>query len=382
VVAHHERAPSRFVCVLWLLTSAAANSSGSQCSMPPLFSWRRHAFLSRFQLLLFLTFLQAAAAERIRQSRDRPATAYHFHKHDILQAALCGDIQLLGDFLILDPTSVHTRGAGCGRITHVFGNASMNSDLFCMFLISVSYEVLSVLLPHSCYLLCMVTSKFANCSSRTKLTQMRRTSSRTPASHAHLKTNAAFWFDRCNPLLLSSQWTPLHESSYHGHTEICKLLMECKADVNARTRCQKPRLVSSPSPSPSAMQQQQNCTRIRNRRKQGRRHRSFAQQRGAAVSAAEQSPPPHNDELSNKFIPSLRHADGLPKADGRATESCYPDPGELFLQLRALFQALAPVLHTPPRGEGARARGGPSGARMERHQRDTHGSRGCAMFYC
>ena len=260
--------------------------------------------------------------------------------------------------MILDPTSVHTRGAGCGRITHVFGNASMNSDLFCMFLISVSYEVLSVLLPHSCYLLCMVTSKFANCSSRTKLTQMRRTSSRTPASHAHLKTNAAFWFDRCNPLLLSSQWTPLHESSYHGHAEICKLLMECKADVNARTRCQKPRLVSSPSPSPSAMQQQQNCTRIRNRRKQGRRHRSFAQQRGAAVSAAEQSPPPHNDELSNKFIPSLRHANGLPKADGRATESCYPDPGELFLQLRALFQALAPVLHTPPRGEGARARGG------------------------
>ena len=187
---------------------------------------------------------------------------------------------------------------------------------------------------------------------------MRRTSSRTPASHAHLKTNAAFWFDRCNPLLLSSQWTPLHESSYHGHAEICKLLMECKADVNARTRCQKPRLVRSPSPSPSAMQQQQNCTRIRNRRKQGRRHRSFAQQRGAAVSAAEQSPPPHIDELSNKFIPSLRHANGLPKADGRATESCYPDTGELFLQLRALFQALAPVLHTPPRGEGARARGG------------------------
>ena len=153
--------------------------------------------------------------------------------------------------MILDPTSVHTRGAGCGRVTHVFGNASMISDLFCMFLISVSYEVLSVLLPHSCYLLCMVTSKFANSSSRTKLTQMRRTSSRTPASHAHLKTNVAFWFDRCNPLLLSSQWTPLHESSYHGHAEICKLLMECKADVNARTRCQKcPVSSAHPRPHP------------------------------------------------------------------------------------------------------------------------------------
>ena len=42
-------------------------------------------------------------------------------------------------------------------------------------------------------------------------------------------------------LLLSfSQWTPLHESARSGRLEVCRLLVESKADVAARDRCFSP----------------------------------------------------------------------------------------------------------------------------------------------
>ncbi len=42
-------------------------------------------------------------------------------------------------------------------------------------------------------------------------------------------------------LLLSfSQGTPLHDSAYHGHLEVTRLLVESKADVAARNRCFSP----------------------------------------------------------------------------------------------------------------------------------------------
>ncbi len=43
----------------------------------------------------------------------------------------------------------------------------------------------------------------------------------------------AVLFARCNSRLLFSQHTALHGSSEAGHLEVCKLLIECQADVNA-----------------------------------------------------------------------------------------------------------------------------------------------------
>ena len=34
--------------------------------------------------------------------------------------------------------------------------------------------------------------------------------------------------------LFFSQWTPLMESAVKGHTDVCRLLLENAADVNAR----------------------------------------------------------------------------------------------------------------------------------------------------
>jgi hypothetical protein len=53
-----------------------------------------------------------------------------------------------------------------------------------------------------------------------------------------LQTKAVlrFCFERCNSCLLFSGQTALHESSEAGHLEVCKLLIECQADVNAKGR--------------------------------------------------------------------------------------------------------------------------------------------------
>jgi hypothetical protein len=59
-------------------------------------------------------------------------------------------------------------------------------------------------------------------------------------THTLLKAKAAFWFcfDRCNSLLLFSGQTALHLSSENGHLEVCRLLVECQANVNAKDyRC-------------------------------------------------------------------------------------------------------------------------------------------------
>ena len=41
-------------------------------------------------------------------------------------------------------------------------------------------------------------------------------------------------------LLFFSEWTVLHLAAYNGRLEICRLLVESKADVAARTRCFSP----------------------------------------------------------------------------------------------------------------------------------------------
>ena len=35
-------------------------------------------------------------------------------------------------------------------------------------------------------------------------------------------------------LLFVSQYTPLHYSVIHGHLEVCRLLLQCNADVNTQ----------------------------------------------------------------------------------------------------------------------------------------------------
>ncbi len=52
--------------------------------------------------------------------------------------------------------------------------------------------------------------------------------------HMLLETKAElrFCFPRCNSCLLFSGETALHLSSFYGHVEVCKLLVESQADVN------------------------------------------------------------------------------------------------------------------------------------------------------
>ena len=47
------------------------------------------------------------------------------------------------------------------------------------------------------------------------------------------KAGLRFCFERCNSCLLFSGQTALHWSSSEGHVEVCKLLIECQADMNA-----------------------------------------------------------------------------------------------------------------------------------------------------
>ena len=53
-----------------------------------------------------------------------------------------------------------------------------------------------------------------------------------------LKTKAVlrFCFERCNSCLVFSGKTALHYSSEAGHTELCKLLVECQADMNVKDK--------------------------------------------------------------------------------------------------------------------------------------------------
>ena len=56
--------------------------------------------------------------------------------------------------------------------------------------------------------------------------------------HMPLQKKAAlrFCFERCNSRLLFSGCTALHLSSRSGRVEVCKLLVESQADVNANDR--------------------------------------------------------------------------------------------------------------------------------------------------
>jgi hypothetical protein len=56
--------------------------------------------------------------------------------------------------------------------------------------------------------------------------------------HMLLQTKAGlrFCLERCDSCLLFSGRTALHLSSRDGHMEVCKLLVESEADVNAKVK--------------------------------------------------------------------------------------------------------------------------------------------------
>ncbi len=54
-----------------------------------------------------------------------------------------------------------------------------------------------------------------------------------PPSAPHLFSS--FSCGKLIHLLLFSQWTPLHRSAQCGHLEVCRLLLQCNADIEAKT---------------------------------------------------------------------------------------------------------------------------------------------------
>ena len=105
----------------------------------------------------------------------------------------------------------------------------------------------SVKLLHCITPLSMVTSTFASFSSLWARTSMQKIPGATPAPLMSLK-RCSEWFIHC---LLFSLLTALQHSSGNGHTDVCKLLVAARADVDAKNRCQQPLVAVSP-PSPSA----------------------------------------------------------------------------------------------------------------------------------
>ena len=50
------------------------------------------------------------------------------------------------------------------------------------------------------------------------------------------KAGLRFCFERCNSRLLFSGKTALHLSSERDDVEVCKVLVECQADVNVKDK--------------------------------------------------------------------------------------------------------------------------------------------------
>ena len=61
----------------------------------------------------------------------------------------------------------------------------------------------------------------------------RRTSGNCPPLYYHCYEAKLFLW-KLILLLFFSQWTPLHKSACYGHLEICRLLLQCNADIEAK----------------------------------------------------------------------------------------------------------------------------------------------------
>lgn len=133
----------------------------------------RNALDARVACCSQLICLQAAAAERIAGMCN------------IREAAKNGDVKLVRDHLLADPCSLHTSDASQGNIPHFLYGITHTYTFGC---------------------------KYAGC---------------------------CFYFERCNLCPLFSNrnlrgMTALHWSSVQGHNEVCKVLVESQADVNAK----------------------------------------------------------------------------------------------------------------------------------------------------
>ena len=86
---------------------------------------------------------------------------------------------------------------------------------------------------HCIYLLPLATLKFAVfCCSATLMWRQRKACIAPPYFYCFYE--AKLCLRKLILLLFFSQQTPLHRSAFCGHLEVCRLLLQCNADVDAK----------------------------------------------------------------------------------------------------------------------------------------------------
>jgi hypothetical protein len=157
-------------------------------------------------LLLTPPLLQAAAAARIT------------HKPDIFFAAADGDIALVLDHLLVDPTLVNARNDR--SLTPVRGLACFVAHLACRnetplhFSAAAGHAYICELLLHGGT---NVNAKSKRCMLLTSVS-------------VHCGYQGVFD-------IVCSNWTPLFLSAFYGHLGVCRLLVKWRADTAATNRC-------------------------------------------------------------------------------------------------------------------------------------------------
>jgi hypothetical protein len=69
------------------------------------------------------------------------------------------------------------------------------------------------------------------------LMRMQRINSNYPRPYFYYRFyDAKLCLRKLILLLFFSDWTPLHQSAKNGDLEVCRLLLQCNADVEAKTR--------------------------------------------------------------------------------------------------------------------------------------------------
>jgi ankyrin repeat protein len=156
---------------------------------------------------------------------------------DIVTAARNGDTERVRDLVIADPACVHEPNEECdARPLHMF--LQTKAELrFC-------FELCNSRLLFSGWTALRLSSIFGRLEVCKLLVEcqadlnVKDEECDARPLHMLLQTKAGlrFCFERCNSCLLFSGYTALISSSVHGHLEVCKLLVECQADLNVKEK--------------------------------------------------------------------------------------------------------------------------------------------------